>query len=279
MASVTKQNSLIALLDQVVNYIQLKAGCIELPVDLDRIARHLNVREIRVEDVAPEGYVEQQDDGAFRIVLRRDRSMQRRNFSLAHELGHIIINKIIARPHWGLSRKYRTASAVAQKLDEEAIADYLAGMLLIPSWAIGQRLPESFSMREIVKLADDSHASVPTALIRSLWFATHPCFAFHVRMYDRKADNFRCMWTRASRSLSEPPSADEATTLIAKSNSLPILTADLSTRFHTAHVADARVRSIELYRRHFDSRDFIYGLARLEDDYAESETNLLSSFS
>ncbi len=188
-------------MEQAVTYLLVKSKCHVLPTDLDAVARSLRVSKITYGKIAAEGFVESDNLGGYQISIRIDRSLQRRRFSLAHELGHVLLNRMMDRPDAAISRQYRAHAQVAAKLDEEAIVDYIAGMLLLPPWALTRSLPESFSMQTVTQLARTAECSLPTALIRSIWQATSDCFAFHLRATRGRENSLRVLWVRTSRSI------------------------------------------------------------------------------
>ena len=61
------------------------------PVDVERLARQLGVDEIVRAPLVEDGRLERRR-GSTRIRLRNDISHQRMRFTIAHELGHLLLS-------------------------------------------------------------------------------------------------------------------------------------------------------------------------------------------
>lgn len=190
----------VALFDEVVSYLLLRSGCHAVPVDLARIGKRLAVDSVEEREIAQEGFVESRSANTFRIVLRSDRPLVRKRFSWAHELGHLIVDKLEGANSSALGRRYRESSAVATNLDAESKADFIAGMLLLPMFYMNSKLPEQFDLERIYDISREAQVSFATALIRAMWLATHPCYAFMCRAYTDEPSRLTCHWVRSSRS-------------------------------------------------------------------------------
>lgn len=255
------QANTVALLDQVASYLLVKAGCFTLPTDLQAVARLLGVKEIVVTDISTEGYVESIGENEYRVCIRKDRSEQRRNFSLAHELGHVIVHRLNQRAQTRLTRQYRATCQVSTRLDQEAIADYFAAILLIPSHQAVKFLPEDFGIKQIEMVARRAKASIPTALIRSMWFATSHCFAFHIRVYDGRFGSPSCLWTRTSRGI--PHITKQIAMEYLESSGFLAGLGTSNSRFLNLNCNSDAVANVESVCSRIDSRQSFYGIARL----------------
>lgn len=250
-----------SLAERIASYVLVRSDTASTPVNLERIASFLDVRSIEKKPMAAEGYVEAAPEGGYRIALRSDRSVQRTRFSLAHEIGHVIIHKLSGARENSLSRQYREYAAVSKASDEEAFADAIAGALLIPPCEVSAFLPRRFSMRGIVSLAERCQASVPTALVRGIWYATQPCLAFHLRFNAGKPQSVKSMWAQSSRSfrpvrnerLLDVLSRDWITKLISERNTVFVD----SRRDRVA----GEFEYLELYRSRYFQRESVYGIA------------------
>lgn len=100
-------------------------SCRTDPVHLHSIARQLGVARITLERLEHPGRVIW--DGAKpAITIRADMSPERRRFTLAHELAHVLL--LHGCPH-GTERQ----PTPAQMRDEERLCDAIAGSVLLPA--------------------------------------------------------------------------------------------------------------------------------------------------
>ncbi len=253
---------LVEFLDQVSTYLLVKAACFDIPVDLERLARHLGVIEIIDRPLSAEGYVEQRPEGHFRIVLRGDRKTNRKRFSLAHELGHIILHKLDRGPESAMGRRYRDCTKVATSLDEEALADHLAGLILLPSPIMASYLPRFFSIRKIINLADYARVSPSAALIRALGLSTQRAFAFHLRIYNADLSSICCKWVHGSPSL-DSIGPNEAMRLLSENGIMEHIKESETERFVDFEGEQGELPRIQFHRRAFDDCELIYGFAEV----------------
>lgn len=61
------------------------------PVDLVRLARHVGVGRIRELDIRLDGQLVELGDGSYEVILSRNAPQTRRRFTLAHEIGHLLV--------------------------------------------------------------------------------------------------------------------------------------------------------------------------------------------
>lgn len=191
----------IALLDQVVSSLLMRVGCRSVPVDLVALGQELGVTTVKQISMQPEGYVEPDNQGGFRIVLREGQPVNRTRFSWAHELGHLILDGLSNGEADATSRRYREFASVSADLDEEAKADFVAGMILLPQPYILPILAREFSLESIIRIAKEARVSLAATMIRSVSLATQPCAAFMIRSYIDDRKRLATKWIRTSRSL------------------------------------------------------------------------------
>jgi len=96
----------------------------EGPVDIDAIAG-LPRLEVKLVTGLPVSGFSEWSKSRWLIVIRADEPVQRRRFTLAHELKHILDNPFVQ----GL---YPDPAGEASQKRAEAICDYFAGCLLMP---------------------------------------------------------------------------------------------------------------------------------------------------
>lgn len=127
-------------IDEFADFLLRAAGITEPPVDVEHLARHLGVDGIVSRRLdREEGRLQLRDSDAL-IVLNTDMSRARRRFTIAHEIGHLVL----ADPRFDLAplcakRSFRT---------EEHFCDRLAEALLMPaSWIVDRydQLPQCLS--------------------------------------------------------------------------------------------------------------------------------------
>ena len=99
-----------------------------LPIDLRAIAASVGVVSIEEAAIRADAYTKPSGDGRYAIRLRQSSTDQRKAFSLAHEIGHILIAD-------GLNdKRFRSAHSVSkQNKSLETACDKLAVELLMPA--------------------------------------------------------------------------------------------------------------------------------------------------
>ena len=96
----------------------------KLPVDLEQLARNL-VIDVELADLGAVDGSLQCSNGRNLIVLNRRRTLPRRRFTLAHEIGHLLLS-----PHSPLDLTPEPL------IDEEHAANLFAVELLMPERAV-----------------------------------------------------------------------------------------------------------------------------------------------
>ena len=130
-----------------------------VPVDLETLARDLGVREIRTTRMTEDGRTTW-TDGQPLIELRPDRPAERRRFTLAHEIGHILISqdRTIVR---------RTAGANLAADDIEVLCDWIAASILMPrAWIEPYAFRERYSLSLLRRVAHAAGVSMSAAAVR-----------------------------------------------------------------------------------------------------------------
>lgn len=193
-----RKEALIDYIEQVCAYTLYKYSCFEVPVDLEAIAQGLGVSRIEYKEMNAEGHVEIVSSETV-IRIRHDAPEARQRFSLAHEIGHLLIDRLVQAEHTPHSKRFRSFASVDHRLNEESIADQIAGFLILPTWYMQSAIGDRLSIRRLETAAKLAKASLSAALIRAVRMSSMPCVAFHAR---RNGDQkYRLMWSRASRSV------------------------------------------------------------------------------
>ena len=136
--------------------ILLDCGIDRLPVDLNCICRQLGVGVYRYGDVTVTGETALQGDGLLYfegnrpvILFNQDKPAVRIRFTVAHELGHLILGHVAAEQGSAVNRDFSVATDSV-----EAAANQFAVRLLAPAcvlWGI-----EAYTAGEIARLCNIS---------------------------------------------------------------------------------------------------------------------------
>jgi hypothetical protein len=105
-----------------------------IPVNLEAAARSIGIEQIlEFDSVDADGLLNVTRAGTYVVGLRRSQSAVRRRFTLAHELGHMIVLRSIGRPDFPQGPAQLSCRATtAEEKDEERLCDLLATEILMP---------------------------------------------------------------------------------------------------------------------------------------------------
>jgi uncharacterized protein DUF955 len=152
----------------------IEAGCETLPTDLYKLARFLGVNDIREVPLAMRGRL-LNERGRLTIEVNKDLSRYERRQTIAHELGHVLVEKdsLVKIP----SRSQRSSAdealpyAVVEKLCDVAAAE-----ILIPlPWLERSVFRQVPSLLLAKSLADSSDTTVEAMAARLLQEALWNC--------------------------------------------------------------------------------------------------------
>jgi hypothetical protein len=141
--------------------VRVLRGCglqLEPPIDVHLLAKRLGVLEITEARLVEDGRLERAD-GQTKILIRRGVSTGRRRFTIAHELGHLLLaedtdNLIARRARLGIGR-------------EERFCDEFAAALLLPHDWLRRRYTQRPRRLAVVReLAASAKSSLAAAVIR-----------------------------------------------------------------------------------------------------------------
>lgn len=119
--------------------------------DLFGLARKKGISVEYAPDLPFEGAIERDSSGQAQVKLRRGMNRRRERFTLAHELGHWILQEEMLGTTEG--RLFRGLSRNSLEMrDEEKLANLLAAELLLPRSAIAGRFPSTDVFRFIEQL-------------------------------------------------------------------------------------------------------------------------------
>lgn len=129
-----------------------------VPVDLEQLASALGVIEIVSTDLTEDGRTSWVHGGRPRIELRADRPATRTRFTLAHEIGHILIDQdeTIAHRTHGLAHD-----------DIETLCDWIAASILMPrDWVQQYADRDRYSLSLLRMVAHRADVSLAAAAVR-----------------------------------------------------------------------------------------------------------------
>lgn len=187
----------IGFLELMCGHVAYEHDCMTIPINLNVLAKRLGAK-VYYSSISAEGFVQRGPDGP-EIHIRKDAAFVRKRFSLAHEIGHVLIDrrlKGVGAPDY---RKYRKCASLDDLSADEEMANHIAAALLLPGWFMKERLGDRLSMNTIAALASEAQVSVSTALLRVSRIATDKCAVFALRW--GPGIPRRILWTRCSRSV------------------------------------------------------------------------------
>lgn len=113
--------------------------------DILAMASDLGVSSVEPRDISSDGYLGVLHDKSVVIRYRRDNSANRNRFTIAHELGHILIARALGR---GLER--RVDREGTRDNAEERAANRIASELLMPEESVAQALSARHTIWSVV---------------------------------------------------------------------------------------------------------------------------------
>jgi hypothetical protein len=160
-------------LDEIATYILGRANIpLEPPIDIEALAFVLGVERIVEADLFEDGRLER-DSIRTQIYVRQGGSPERRRFTIAHEVAHLVL----AHPN----RQF-----VARRLsrgDEERFCDQLAARLLLPwKWTKAAATGRSQSLETARSIASSGGVSLATTVVRLHELADWSCALLRWRM-------------------------------------------------------------------------------------------------
>ena len=141
-------------LDEAVKHViaGLLEGVTCPPTNLVEVGRRVGVRAISYESFPGSGELHK-EKGGYRIVCSLDQPRSRQRFTVAHELGHVILERTGRRaPRAGAS--------------VERICNMLAAECLMPTAAFEAQLPTVPTLKNVAALARVFDTSIPATAIR-----------------------------------------------------------------------------------------------------------------
>jgi len=143
------------------NLVRCRDG--DVGCDLQSLAHELGVRKVLVDDLVFDGILEPLDDKHYRIRLNRWTSHTRRRYTLAHELGHIVLHRVMPDLR---SCEKRDLFTQPDAPAEERLCDMIAAEILMPEHQFCAEFCEGISIDELIKVARKYKVSLAAAAYR-----------------------------------------------------------------------------------------------------------------
>jgi IrrE N-terminal-like domain len=165
------------IIDQLVGRLLAALGIEHAPpVDLGAVAGALGVNRIETAQMTEEGRLEQRA-GQVSISLRAGASAPRRRFTLAHELGHLVL----ADP----TRDFTAHRMWRQPDREERFCDEFAASLLMPrAWILAEFMGRPQNLATVRDLATATGASMSASVVRLRELLNWRCSLLYWRQTD-----------------------------------------------------------------------------------------------
>ncbi|MEK7571657.1 MAG: ImmA/IrrE family metallo-endopeptidase [Patescibacteria group bacterium] len=159
MVNATKRNEIEAAAKELLTSVYSDNEHISLPVDLAKILENYNINLVYVK------FKDKGISGAFdkeknTIYVNTDDSFTRKSFTIAHELGHLILHKDKPREFF---YRLEIAQIAEEDREEDIEANLFAASLLMPESLIKKYWELT---KDIDKLATIFGASVPAVYFR-----------------------------------------------------------------------------------------------------------------
>lgn len=146
---------------------------IEIPINnIDEVVRRLGGKVVERDNLSEysDGFIRKTQDDRFEIVVSEYQPPNRRNFTIAHELGHLFLHMgyLIDKNRWNQQQEtyYRKGNS-----QEEYEANEFAAALLMPEQRYKQIL-DKYTEGNVVdtsKVAQEFNVSVNAASNRGKW--------------------------------------------------------------------------------------------------------------
>ena len=149
----------VDIADRIAEQVVNRAGVgLAPPVDLARVAEYLGVISIHQAALVEDGRLNQVA-GSSRIYVRAGVAPSRRRFTIAHELGHIVLA--------GREKEFIAHRSAALTDPEERFCNQFAAALLLPrGWLVDTVGPAPESLRTAREVSRATGASLAASVVR-----------------------------------------------------------------------------------------------------------------
>lgn len=166
-----------------------------VPVDLRRLFVSLNVERVQFDaDLGCSGIVYQGRQGWI-IALNAKDPKTRQRFSCAHELAHLVLNKVANDV--AVTERSHLGSLVADR-EIERLCDELASLFVLPPAVVSRWDQEPVSVARLINLAIAARISPDAAAARAIPASSQPVTFVKWRLATRPGSSirtWRAWWT------------------------------------------------------------------------------------
>lgn len=161
--------------EHLANQLLAEAGIEGPPVPLEMLASFQGVTMVEVVDMPGSAMLIPMSDGELRVHLRASDSPGRRNFSLAHEIGHTLMPGYSEQP---VEKVDTCTGEFTESNEEELFCDIAARSLLLPKKMFVARCSElEPSIDNMLTLAEEFACSLEAIALRLDQLRPWPCVA------------------------------------------------------------------------------------------------------
>jgi len=186
---------------------------LSLPINICELASALGVARVEAADMSIDGYLGRGSDGRLLIRYKTTSPMTRNRFTIAHELGHILLYRASSCEIPECATRARNRCT-----DEELAANRVASELLMPCDAVRTRLAYSrLSWERIRELSREFDVSITAFSRRIIEVTKRPTVMFWATVSDKDPSivrSCRCSVSMAHQILFSQPPTLEAQHLI-----------------------------------------------------------------
>lgn len=161
--------------EHLANQLLADAGVSEPPVPLDVLASFQGIAVVEVVDMPRSGMLIPMPGGQLKVQLRVSDSPGRRNFSLAHEIGHTLMPDYTEQP---VEKLDVYTGEFVESNEEEFLCDIAARSLLLPETMFVARCSElKPTIDNLLVLAEEFACSLEAIALRLDQLRPWPCVA------------------------------------------------------------------------------------------------------
>lgn len=161
--------------EHLADWLLSEAGVEEPPVPLEILASFQGVTSVEVVDMPRSGMLMPVPGGELKVHLRASDSPGRRNFSLAHEIGHTLMPGYSEQP---VEKMDAYTGEFVESNEEELFCDIAARSLLLPEAMFVARCSQlEPSIDNLLALAKDFACSLEAIALRLDQLRPWPCVA------------------------------------------------------------------------------------------------------
>jgi len=165
----------VAAVEHLANQLLVDAGVDSPPVPLELLASFQGIATVEMVDMPQSGMLIPLPSGNLEVRLRISDSQGRRNFSLAHEIGHTLLPGYAEQP---VEKTDIYTGEFLEGNEEEFFCDIAARALLLPEAMLVGRCSElEPSIENMLVLADEFACSLEATALRLDQLQPWPCVA------------------------------------------------------------------------------------------------------